>query len=283
MAEILREHGASGVAIEGLSWIVGGDDVLEAPPAQGPAKVLSVMPARGARALLRAVQADLERRVRPYFGDAHAHLQQLRAEDWVETYRRSVHPALVAPGIVAAPPWADPAEAAAVLAGARILWIEPGAAFGTGDHPSTRTTLRAGLSVLQAGDEVIDLGCGTGILGAAALLSGAGALRAYDLDPLAARATRDTMRRNGLAATVRRGPLPRAARPADLLFANLSGSALRPLLGRIRRAVRPGGHAALGGVLREDEAFAKDCAAAGFLVRRREEEGDWQAFLCQAR
>ncbi len=279
MAEILREQGAPGVAIEGLTWPVSGDDVSPLPSSEGPARVFSVVPARGAQAMHRAVQEEIRRRIAPIFGPARAALSQVSAADWVENYRRTVRPALVAPGLVVAPPWVD--EAQARTEGGRILWIEPGAAFGTGDHPSTRTTLRAGLAVLRAGDDVIDLGCGTGILGAAALLHGAGRLRAYDLDLMAVKASRDTLRRNGLQGSVRRGPLPPGARPADLVFANLSGSALRPLLLALLRAVRPGGHVVLGGVLREDEGFEAACMAAGFTLALRETEGDWQALCCQ--
>ena len=279
VAELLREQGAPGVAIDGLTWAVDGDDVRPLPQRSGPARVFSVVPGQGAAEMLRAVEEALARRVAPFFGAAQASLAELPTEDWVAHYRRSVTPVLVAPGLVVAPPWAEASDAA--RGGERILWIEPGAAFGTGDHASTRTTLRAGLSALRAGDDVIDLGCGTGILGAAALLFGAGRLRAYDLDPMAVQATRETLRRNALGAHVRKGPLPRRARPADLLFANLSGTVLRPLLGQLRGAVRAGGHAALGGVLREDPGFLDDCRAAGFRVERTEVEGDFQAILCR--
>lgn len=280
VAEILRELGSEGVGIDGLSWPVAGDDVAQAPQQRGPARVFTIVPQEGATAILRAVREQLRRRVVPVFGGAQAALREAPREDWVENYRRSVRPAPLVPGIVVAPPWASEGEIAAAGHGARVLWIEPGAAFGTGDHESTRTTLRAGLRVLRAGDDVIDLGCGTGILGAAALLEGAGSLRAYDLDLLAAEAARRTLRRNGLRGRVRHGALPLRARAADLVFANLSGSALRPLLPSLARAVRPGGHAVLGGVLRADETFATACVAAGLRVAFRETEGDWQALCC---
>ena len=83
MAEILRELGAEGVGIDGLSWPVAGDDVTQAPPQRGPARVFTIAPQEGANALLRAVREQLRRRVVPVFGAAHAALRETLAEERV--------------------------------------------------------------------------------------------------------------------------------------------------------------------------------------------------------
>jgi len=268
VAEILRELGAGGVFIEGGNW--QGTEAQEA--ADGDVTVCAVLQRPEAEALFETFDRALRERVAPWFGPALASLRPAPQVDWVEAYRAHVRAQEVLEGLWVAPPWDVPK-------GAQALVVEPGAAFGAGDHETTRTCLRLLWRCVRPGDDVIDLGSGTGVLGAAALRRGAGRLRAWDLDPAAVAATRDTLNRNGLVGTVRQGALPARARPADVVLANLSATALRPLLPRLARVVRPGGLLVAGGVLRADRSFAEEFTAAGFTLQAREIEGDWQALL----
>ena len=274
VAEILGELGAPGCAIVGEQEPPPGDDsAWTAPPTAPPGEVSAWLPAAAAREAAQRLAAMLRDRVEPYFGPVACGAAPAPAVDWVAAYRSSVRAMRVAPGLWVEPPW-DPARPAA---GEQVLRIEPGAAFGWGDHPSTRTCLRLLVRWLREGQDVLDMGSGSGILGAAALLLGAGRLRACDTDPLAVEATRDTLRRNGLKGSVRLGTLGPRSAPADLLLANISGRGLRPWLPRLRAAVRPDGIAILGGVLASDRAFDEAVAAAGLHVVDESREGEWRA------
>lgn len=271
-ADVLLELGAWGVFTEGLSWRIAGSDVIDERPSQPLCAVCAAVPAESAERLLGATVQRVSER--PWLDGAEARLRSAPKVDWAREYERHLRAHELLPGLYAAPPWDR-------VPGRREIVIEPGAAFGFGDHPTTRTTLRLLARHLHAGADVIDLGCGTGILGAAALLLGAGRARLYDTDALAAQTARRTLRANGLRAQVRHGTLPARAEPADLLLANIAASALRPLLPKLARAVRPGGILVAGGILRDDRDFAEDLRRAGFELRDRETEGDWQAVAAQ--
>ena len=277
VSEILREVGAYGVEILGEAALPAGDDVWAAPAAPGPDEVAIYLPAEGHRAVATKVRKFCRERIEPYFGAALVQLAPAPQVDWVEEYRRSVRAMRVVPGLWVEPPW-DPARPDAAE---RVLRIMPGAAFGYGDHPTTATCLTLLLRWLQPGQDVIDMGSGSGILGAAALAFGAGRLRAYDLDPLAVEATRDTLRRNGMRAYVRLGTLPEGAAKADLVLANISGHGLRPWLGRLGRAVRPGGLLILGGILRQDTGFERALEEQKLAAVDEAVAGDWRAIAAR--
>ena len=269
----MREMGAYGVEILGVAELPPGDDILGAPGGDASSGAALYLP-RSEGEAARARLAELcRRRVEPYFGPVALSLAPAPAVDWIAAYRAGVRAMQVAPGLWVEPPW----DSARPQPGDLVLRIDPGGAFGYGDHASTRTCLALVLQRVRPQQDVIDFGSGSGILGAAALLRGAGRLRAYDLDPLAVQATRRTLCRNGLGGAVRQGPLPRRGRGADLILANISGQGLRPWLGLLRRRLNPGGELILGGILREDLGFDEALGRAGLVALATAEEGDWRA------
>ncbi len=146
--------------------------------------------------------------------------------------------------------------------GAVILRLDPGLAFGTGTHQTTALCLEWLDGHACSGAQVIDYGCGSGILGIAALLLGAARVRAVDIDPQALIATRDNANRNAIAPErllVGEPGLLDAAQPADILLANILAGPLVGLAPRLAALTRPGGRAVLSGILAEQAAAV--CAA----------------------
>ena len=276
-AELLRESGAYGVEILGPAAPPTGDDIIAPAAARAESGAAIWLPARQARQLAQTLHALVQSRLEPVFGPVRVEAGPAPAVDWVREYRKSVGPIRVAPGLWVEPPW----RPATPAAGERVLRVMPGAAFGYGDHATTVTCLRLLLERVRPGQDVIDMGSGSGILGAAALAFGAGRLRAYDLDPLALAATRDTLRRNGLRGYVRQGSLPGGGRPADIILANISGRGVRPYLPLLRRRLAPGGCVILGGILRDDSTFDGDVRAAGLQIAAAASEGDWRAVAAE--
>jgi ribosomal protein L11 methyltransferase len=187
--------------------------------------------------------------------------------------------------IVIRPTWRehDPAHDNVVVA------LDPGMAFGTGLHPSTRLCL-AGLerwddAGLVRGASVLDVGSGSGILAVTAGLLGAGRLRAIDSDPIATEATLENARRNGIPVEASTGTLPIAAGPFDLVLANLVASLLVDLARELATAMRPGdgatgrgGRLLASGIFIDREAEVRAAfEATGLRLVTRDQETDWVA------
>ncbi len=136
-----------------------------------------------------------------------------------------------------------------------LVELDPGLAFGTGTHPTTALCLEwldSGATSWLADAEVIDYGCGSGILAIAALKLGARTALAMDIDPQALLATRENAERNAVAARLEvTDDAACGDRPVDVLLANILAGPLVELAPVLARLVRPGGHLALSGLLLE--------------------------------
>jgi len=183
-------------------------------------------------------------------GTAGVHLQALQAvadQDWVRLTQSQFAPVEITPEFWVVPSWHEPPPGAR-----QVIRLDPGLAFGTGTHPTTRMCLRwlarrpesAGL------ERVLDYGCGSGILAIGAALLGAAAVDAVDIDPAAVQATRDNALRNGVAAGVLATGLPAAARGAySVVLANILATPLKLLAPLLCTHVAPGGWLVLAGIL----------------------------------
>jgi ribosomal protein L11 methyltransferase len=156
-----------------------------------------------------------------------------------------------------------------------VVRLDPGLAFGTGTHPTTALCLQLLDSLPIQGRSVIDYGCGSGILGVAALKLGAAQVIAVDLDPQALIATRDNAHRNGVAhsITVQRieAELPRAF----CVVANILAGPLIELAPKLTLACEPGGHLLLSGLLKTQAYAVKGAYASGFDMVQVIERDEW--------
>lgn len=169
-----------------------------------------------------------------------------------------------------------------------VIALDPGMAFGTGLHPTTRLCL-ASLEPLAAdgrlaGARVLDVGCGSGILAIAAVRLGATSALGVDTDPIAVDATLANARRNRLGRRVRarEGSLPTGEPPFDLVLANLIAGVLVALAAGLRDELRPGGWLVASGIFVDREREVRAAfEAAGLVVTERTAEGDWIALTCR--
>ena len=205
--------------------------------------------------------------------------------DWVETWKRGVRAARVAPGIVVAPTW-DPYDAGP---GETVIRLDPGMAFGTGAHASTRLCLAALAARPPAGQVVLDLGTGSGILAIAAARLGAARVLAADIDPVATAVAAENVALNGVGGSVEivTGDLDACEGSFDLVVANILAEPLVRMAEGIAARVRPGGQVVLSGLLATDaDAVAAAYAAAGMREARRLVETDasglaWAALVLE--
>ncbi len=193
-------------------------------------------------------------------------------DDWEERWKRFHAPILVADRLYVRPPWED----APLRPGVIDLRIDPGRAFGTGAHATTRLCLEL-LVELDGKGSFCDLGCGSGVLAIAAAKLGYGPVEAVDSDRLAVDATNLNARDNGVALdVVRRANLREEAPPhADVIAANL----MRPLLLRVAELIDARPDALILSGLLDHEADEVAAAFAPLTERRRLSDRGWTALL----
>jgi ribosomal protein L11 methyltransferase len=191
-------------------------------------------------------------------------------DDWAERWKRFHTPLLIGGRLYVRPPWEEPA----VRPGVHELIIDPGQAFGTGTHPTTRLCLEL-LLELDAGGSFADLGCGSGVLAIAAAKLGFAPVTALDAEQAAVEATRGNARDNGVALDrVERFDLRRQPPPAaDAVAANL----MRPLLLQVAGLMEDRPPALILSGLLDHEADEVAAAFAPLAERRRLTLKGWSA------
>ena len=193
-------------------------------------------------------------------------------DDWAERWKRFHVPVLVGGRLWVRPPW----EQEAVRPGVHEIVIDPGQAFGTGTHPTTRLCLELMLELEPSGS-FADLGCGSGVLAIAAAKLGWSPVHAYDSDRAAVEATLRNARDNGVVLDgIERFDLRREAPPAaQTIAANL----MRPLLMQLRQSMREMPRCFIASGLLEAEADEVAAAYAPLQERRRLVDRGWAALL----
>ena len=199
-------------------------------------------------------------------------------EAWEETWKRGLEPRRVGERLVVAPSWTDPE----VEAGELLVIIDPGMAFGTAEHGTTRGCLRLLQELVTPGDRVVDVGTGTGILAISAALLGAEGVLAVEADPWAVEPARANAAANGVADRVEVVEARATAEhlgglePFDGAVANIETGVLTSLLPGLARAVDHGGWLVLGGIL-EAERHGIEAVARreGLEPVATEVDGEW--------
>jgi ribosomal protein L11 methyltransferase len=234
----------------------------------------------GARRDLAHLQAFELRHI----GDVETRL--VHEEDWAEAWKEHFPVLRIGRRLVIRPTWREHPAADDQV----VISLDPGMAFGTGLHPTTRLCLATleQLADRDAVDErsVLDVGCGSGILGIAAALLGARPVLGVDTDPLAVETTLRNAALNDLAGVVeaRTGSVPLGDNEPtfDIVLANLVASLLIDLSEPLAAAVRPGGVLVASGIFSDREAEVRTAfEAAGLLVVGAMGETDWVALECR--
>ncbi|WP_119152947.1 50S ribosomal protein L11 methyltransferase [Caldimonas tepidiphila] len=199
-------------------------------------------------------------------------IQQVDEQDWVRLTQSQFAPVEITPEFWIVPSWHKPPDAAQ-----RVIRLDPGLAFGTGTHPTTRMCLRwtAQQAPRFAADwgRVLDYGCGSGILAIGAGLHGAREIDAVDIDPAAVEATRNNARENGVE--LRAGLPELAGGRYGLVLANILATPLKLLAPLLAGHVAPGGHLVLAGILARQAEELKAAYAPWCALEVSDEQEGW--------
>ena len=298
VSSMLADLGIEGVQIEDKIPLTQQDkeqmfvDILpDIPEDDGVAYLTFYLdPDLDAGTILAQVREEMEQ-MRAYVdvGDATIEESETEDVDWVNNWKQYFHQFYI-DDILVIPSWEDvKAEDSEKL----VIHIDPGTAFGTGMHETTQLCIRALRKYVKNGDLVLDVGCGSGILGMLALKFGAGHSIGTDLDPCALDATHENMEVNGIAKDqyeVMIGNIidDKDVQDAvgyekyDIVLANILADVLEPLTPVIVHQMKPGAVYITSGIIEDKETVVTEAVkAAGLEVLEVNHQGEWVSVVAR--
>lgn len=267
LANFLIERGAPGVVIKNH-----GLDAFFAAPLDGA-----------------SLRGDIDRfvgaiaRLSPRASKPRLSWKVIGQENWEHSWKRFIKPSRVGKGFWVTPPWLEPPK----LRRRRVIIIEPGLAFGTGTHATTRSCMEF-LEVVAARFgagkySALDVGTGSGILAIALALLGAAEIRAIDNDPVAVQVARDNLRANAVARRVRLSSAKLSALKGkfNVVVANLTAETIAELAGDLQKRVAARGFLILSGILHQKAGMIARALAGRLRVVKRKRSREWVTLLLQ--
>ena len=270
VSELMRAVSPAGITVEEPVDILGPEMGFKVRGGE-PVLIRAYLPSSE----LGAVLTEDLRRAMDAYPAVQLTARPIYEQDWAISWREFFGVVDTGDRIVIVPTWLDH-EA---QPGQIPIRLDPGQAFGTGHHETTRLCLSAIDELVRPGMNVLDVGTGSGVLAIAAILLGAASVDAIDIDPIAAEVARKNCDSNGIGLAVRISAGVLAEDHSgryDLLLSNISTDAnlrLAPIFGRV---VNPGGFAVLSGILSPDARRAQAAMVAeGFALTAIRHERDW--------
>lgn len=273
LSEALEALEALSVSVEDADAQTDAEQALFGEPGMPPpqagwqrSKVVALFATEAA-----ALEAQALLAVQDFFeGCTVVALAPLQDQDWVRLTQSQFAPVDITPDFWIVPTWHEPPAQAQ-----RVIRLDPGLAFGTGTHPTTRMCLRwtAARARTAPLGRVLDYGCGSGILAIGAAKFGATDIDAVDIDPAAVESTRANAQAN--AVRVRSGLPEAAAGVYDTVFANILATPLRVLAPLLCAHVAPGGHLVLAGILERQVDELREAYAPWLALGVADAEDGW--------
>lgn len=283
-SNILIELGSQGVAIDDSADYLGRvgkyGEVFPEVKQVDTAKITAYYPEH---VDIDAVEKEVAQRLSALSdfgvnaGDIHYDTQELAEQDWAENWKKYYEPTRISHDLTIVPSWTD-YEA---KTGEKIIRLDPGMAFGTGTHPTTKMSLFALEQVLRGGETVLDVGTGSGVLSIASSLLGAKSIYAYDLDEVAVRVAQENIDLNAGTENIHvaTGNLLQGVDiQADVIVANILADILINMTEDAYRLVKDEGYLIMSGIISEKWEMVRESAEkAGFFLETHMIQGVWNA------
>lgn len=284
VSNILIEAGASGVAIDDSADYIGKEDLFgEIVPEVEQVETVRITAYYPDTVEMTELEAAILARLNELqehglnTGEVQIFRQELAEEDWADNWKAYYEPARITHDLTIVPSWTDYEP----KVNEKIIKLDPGMAFGTGTHPTTKMSLFALSQVLRGGETVIDVGTGSGVLSIASSLLGAESIYAYDLDDVAVRVAKENIALNPNMANIQvaTGDLLKGINvEADVIVANILADILIHLTEDAHRLVKDEGYLIMSGIISEKWEMVKASAEqAGFFLETHMIQGEWNA------
>ncbi len=279
LSQVFIRYGSGGVLVEEPGGY--NPDEGEMPPV-GPVVLKTYVPL-DSTTRIRREQIDVGVRLIGRIGPVTELRERVLDErEWQDAWKEHFHALRVGERIVVAPSWREYEAKPSDI----VVRLDPGMAFGTGHHPTTRNCLALLETLVRPGMRVLDVGCGSGILAIASVKLGAASAFGLDVDPVAVRSSRPNVAENGVDGSVElaEGTLPHPGAPAgefDIVLANISSKVVSELAPHLARAAAPGGVVVASGMIEAQSAAASSrLEQAGAAPKEWHRSGDWVTLVC---
>ena len=296
VSSVLMDAGASGTQIEDRAdipdpskphgiWEIIDPKLLESMPAdvlvhawfeESPALPSLVETIRGRLILLLSDPESKDR-----LGSLKLETRAVDDQAWTDLWKKYFKPFHASGHLVIKPTW----ENFTPSPGDKIIEIDPGMAFGSGTHETTSMCLSLLEEVITGGEDIIDVGTGSGILAIGSALLGAGRVLAIDIDPDAVRVARENVELNhvdSLVSVQQGNLLDRVSDTCDICVANIISDVIIAFAAPLMKHIRPGGLFITSGIVTlRSEEVARALTDTGYEILRHAQKGEWSAFLCR--
>ncbi|MBL0388365.1 50S ribosomal protein L11 methyltransferase [Tumebacillus sp. ITR2] len=292
VSAILERYGANGVVLEDSNdltrtWEDRYGEIYGLNPADFPESgvrvkayvALEIWQDEMTGQIQAEIQGLRELGIEP--GTAKVEVRIADEEEWANEWKKYYHPVQVTERLTIKPTWEEytPRE------GEVLIELDPGMAFGTGTHPTTNLCIRVLDKIIQPGDTLVDVGCGTGILSIACAKLGAGSVLALDLDPVAVQVAQENVELNGVSdkITVRANDLLKGVdEKFDIVVANILAEIILLMVSSAREVLKPDGTFITSGIIKEKADIVRtELEAQGFRIVDKFTEDDWVAFVAK--
>ncbi|GEP22654.1 MAG: 50S ribosomal protein L11 methyltransferase [Lentilactobacillus diolivorans] len=296
VANILMEHGASGVSIEDAA-----DFAKLKPGKYGPhgeivdpadlshiskGAIISAYYPDNQSITDQVVQITTQVQGLVHFGlhpaPAEVTVNDVADENWKTAWEKYYHPVHVTRYLTVVPSWEDYSPKSVEE---KIIRLDPGMAFGTGTHPTTQLSLQALEIIMKGHESVLDVGTGSGVLSIAAKLLGATEVKALDVDNVAVASAKKNMGLNPVAkdiTVVANNLLTGIHEQVDIVVANILAEIIIPLVAQAFKNLKPGGYFLTSGIIKDKfETIKVSLQENGFVITEILNMKDWYAIIAQ--
>lgn len=293
VSNIFHEAGASGVVIEESSELSKNrenqyGEIYELNPDDYPAQGVVVKAYLPASSFLAETIEEIKLAIANLknfdinVGENILTTCEVQEEDWATAWKQYYHPIKVSERFTIVPTWEDyhPKNSDEI-----IIELDPGMAFGTGTHPTTVMCLQALEKTVKAGDVVIDVGTGSGVLSIASALLGANKVHAFDLDPVAVKSAQENVQLNHVEKIVeveQGNLLEKVQTEADVVVANILAEVIMTFTDDAYSIIKPGGFFITSGIIGAKKEVVKSALEkSGFIIEEVLMLEDWVSIIAK--